>query len=328
MKSHEFLREDNDSSKTQSYTVQRGDTLSKIADTHNTTVDAIMALNKGKINNPDKIYTDDLIKIPTDVVYPGGSTKRQGSGTITPDPAAKSKDTSGDNKVKDKSDVTANPHPVGTVVKPDWSTTPYRDLGSLIKKPDGSWYTLNGKNRATDEKIIAMAEKLPPVETVEPNDDMGGDNFGITDKGWDAPPVKDTLPVRDARITSKFGSRSAPPLPGGGFGTTNHQGVDFAVPRGTLVYAPNNAVVLAVGSDKQLGNYIVLGDNKKDKNITHKFYHLQKPLVKKDDTIQQGQVIAKSGDSGAVTGPHLHWEKWLNGHPVDPGNFVDLPSNK
>ena len=323
MKSYEFLREDDDSSKTQPYKVQRGDTLSKIADAHGTTVDAIMALNKGKIIDQNKIYTDDIIKIPSDTAYPGGRGKRQGADSITPDPTVKS-----DSKPKDQPDAPAAPHPVGTVVKPDWSTTPYRDLGPLIKKPDGSWYTLNGKNRATDEKIIAMAEKLPPVETVEPNDDMGGDNFGITDKGWDAPLVKDTLPVRDARITSKFGSRSAPPLPGGGFGTTNHQGVDFAVPRGTLVYAPNNAVVLAVGSDKQLGNYIVLGDNKKDKNITHKFYHLQKPLVKKDDTIQQGQVIAKSGDSGAVTGPHLHWEKWLNGHPVDPGNFVDLPSNK
>jgi murein DD-endopeptidase len=74
-----------------------------------------------------------------------------------------------------------------------------------------------------------------------------------------------------------------------------------------------------------MGNYIILGDNKKNKNITHKFYHLQKSLVKKGATIQQGQVIAKSGDTGAATGPHLHWEKWVGGQPVDPAAFVQLP---
>jgi murein DD-endopeptidase MepM/ murein hydrolase activator NlpD len=214
-------------------------------------------------------------------------------------------------------------HPVGTVVKLDWSKTPYRDLGPLIKKPNGSWYTLDGKNRATDKKIISMAEKSSPE--AGPNNDMGGDNFGIRDKAWDNPPMKDILPIPDARITSRFGPRAAPVLPNGGFGTKNHQGVDFGVPRGTPVRSPNNAVVLDTGFDSGMGNYIILGDNKKDKNITHKFYHLQKSLVKKGDTIQQGQVIAKSGDSGAVTGPHLHWEKWVGGQPVDPAGFVGLP---
>jgi len=328
MKSYEFLTEDDDSSKTQSYTVQRGDTLTKIAAAHGTTVDAIMALNQGKINNPDKIYANDVIKIPADVVVPGGRVKRQAADTITPDPAAKSKDASSNDRPKDKSDSPATVHPVGTVVKPDWSTTPYRDLGALIKKPNGAWYTLDGKNRATDEKVIAMAERLPAVDPSGPNDTMGGDNFGITDPGWENPSAKDILPIRDARITSRFGSRAAPPLPGSGFGTKNHQGVDFGVPVGTPVYAPSSAVVLDVGSDRQLGNFIVLGDNKKDKNITHKFYHLDKSLVKRGDNIQQGQVIAKSGKTGAVTGPHLHWEKWANGHPVDPSNFVDLPSGK
>jgi murein DD-endopeptidase MepM/ murein hydrolase activator NlpD len=352
MKSYEFLTEAED---TKSYEIKPGDTLTKIASKNSTTIDAIMDLNRGNraIRDRDTIYAGGTIKIPTTSTGfdSDARIKRQGATSgDKPDDVAKignqkfpltkgpgapdaNDDMGGKNFGIDDTDwesPTAEPdtqHPVGTVVKLDWSKTPYRDLGPLIKKPNGSWYTLDGKNRATDKKVISMAEKASPEagRQAGPNDDMGGDNFGILDKRWNTAPPKDILPIKDAGISSPFGPREAPRLPNGGFGTKNHQGVDFRVPRGTTVYSPNNAVVLDTDFDSQLGNYIVLGDNKKDKNITHKFYHLQKSLVKKGDTIQQGQVIAKSGDTGATTGPHLHWEKWVGGQPVDPAEYMQLP---
>jgi len=345
MKSYEFLTE---AEATKSYEIKPGDTLTKIASRNSTTIDAIMDLNRGNqaIRDRDTIYAGSTIKIPT--TSTGFDTdarvKRQGAKSVDksddvakignqkfpltkgPDAPGANDDMGGKNFGIDDTDwesPTAEPatqHPVGTVVKLDWSKTPYRDLGPLVKKPNGSWYTLDGKNRATDKKVISMAEKASPEAGA--NKDMGGDNFGIRDKAWDDSSMKDILPIQDAKISSRFGPREAPRLPNGGFGTKNHQGVDFRVPRGTSVRAPNAAVVLDTDFDSQLGNYIILGDNKKDKNITHKFFHLQKSLVKKGDTIQQGQVIAKSGDTGAATGPHLHWEKWLNGQPVDPMSFV------
>jgi murein DD-endopeptidase MepM/ murein hydrolase activator NlpD len=345
MKSYEFLTE---AEATKSYEIKPGDTLTKIASRNSTTIDAIMDLNRGNqaIRDRDTIYAGSTIKIPT--TSTGFDTdarvKRQGAKSVDksddvakignqkfpltkgPDAPGANDDMGGKNFGIDDTDwesPTAEPatqHPVGTVVKLDWSKTPYRDLGPLVKKPNGSWYTLDGKNRATDKKVISMAEKASPEAGA--NKDMGGDNFGIRDKAWDNSPMKDILPIQDAKITSRFGPREAPVLPNGGFGTKNHQGVDFRVPRGTSVRAPNAAVVLDTGFDNKMGYYIILGDNKKDKNITHKFYHLQKSLVKKGDTIQQGQTIAKSGDTGAATGPHLHWEKWLNGQPVDPMSFV------
>jgi len=345
MKSYEFLTE---ADATKSYEIKRGDTLSRIASDNDTTVDAIMDLNRGNksIRDRDTIYAGGTIKIPTTSTGfdADARVKRQGAKSVAkPDDVAKignqkfpltkgpgvpgaNDDIGGKNFGIDDPDwesPTDDPgtqHPVGTVVKLDWSKTPYIDLGPLIKKPDGSWYTLDGKSRATDKKIISMAEKASPEARA--NKDMGGDNFGILDKRWDTAPPKDILPIKDAKISSKFGPREAPVLPNGGFGSKNHPGVDFGVPRGTPVYSPNNAVVLDTDFDSQRGYYIILGDNKKDKNITHKFYHLQKSLVKKGDTIQQGQTIAKSGDTGAATGPHLHWEKWLNGQPVDPMSFV------
>jgi murein DD-endopeptidase MepM/ murein hydrolase activator NlpD len=350
MKSYEFLTEAED---TKSYEIKPGDTLTKIASKNSTTIDAIMDLNQGNraIRDRDTIYAGGTIKIPTTSTGfdSDARVKRQGATSgDKPDTVAKignqkfpltkgpgapgANDDMGEKNFgiddpdwESPTDDPGTQHPVGTVVKLDWSKTPYRDLGPLIKKPDGSWYTLDGKSRATDKKVISMAEKASPEAGA--NKDMGGDNFGIRDKAWDTTPPKDILPIKDGEnfVKSRFGARAAPPLPGGGYGSKNHQGVDFGVPRGTSVYTPNNAVVLDVGADSQMGNYIVLGDNKKDKNITHKFFHLQKSLVKKGDTIQRGQVIAKSGDTGAVTGPHLHWEKWVGGQPVDPAAYVDLP---
>ena len=358
MKSHEFLTEDDDSSKTQPYKIQRGDTLTKIADAHGTTVDAIMALNKNKISDQNKIYANDVIKIPADVVVPGGPTKRKAADTITPDPAAKSKNTGSDAGSKDKSDSSTAVHPVGTVVKPDWSTTPYRDLGALIKKPDGSWYTLDGKNHATDEKVIAMAERLPPVSM--PNDNMGGDNFGITDKGWDgAKSSGKKLPIRPGQNQSgKTDDRSSytppdkqdiSPIAGDtwitdGFGTPRpgrplgHQGVDLHAAIGTEVLAPNNAKVLTVDHSKSQGNFVILGDDRG--TPTHQFMHLDTVLAKPGDNVQKGDVIAKSGNTGTrerydkITGtnkivavdPHLHWTKYVNGTPVNPSDYLKLQS--
>jgi LysM repeat protein len=79
----EFIAEDS----SKSVTVQRGDTLGKIAADNSTTVAAIAKLNN--IANPDRIYPGDVIKLPGDVIkLPGGQAKRQGSTQI-PDRAEK-----------------------------------------------------------------------------------------------------------------------------------------------------------------------------------------------------------------------------------------------
>ena len=79
----EFIAEDS----TKSVTVQRGDTLGRIASDNGTTVDAIAKLNN--ISNPDRIYPGDVIKIPGGQGDPGGRKKRQGDSQI-PDRPAKS----------------------------------------------------------------------------------------------------------------------------------------------------------------------------------------------------------------------------------------------
>lgn len=101
-----------------------------------------------------------------------------------------------------------------------------------------------------------------------------------------------------------------------------HYGVDFKLKIGTPVYAPADGVV-TYASYMRGGGYTVI--------ISHKggyrtvYMHLSKYDVRKGQQVRIGQVIAKSGNTGYSTGPHLHYEVHVNGRAVDPLK-VDLPS--
>ena len=352
MKAHEFLIE---AEATKSYEIKPGDTLTKIASRNGTTIDAIMDLNRGNraIRDRDTIYAGSTIKIPTTSTGfdSDAQVKRFPANTVDkPDTVAKignqefpltkgpdapgaNDDMGGKNFGIDDADwesPTADPdtqHPVGTVVKLDWSKTPYRDLGPLVKKPDGSWYTLDGKNRATDKKIISMAEKASPV----PKSSSGGtrqvpgggaSNVKLpTRPDQLRPEAEDISPIPGAWITDRFGSSR---------GLRSHQGIDLHADVGTEIVAPNNGKVLDVGYGPTTGTYLTLGDMQGNK--THRFMHLSKTVADQGDVVKQGQVIAKSGNSGfsELTNKkypaHLHWEKWVNGEPVNPAMFVKLPT--
>jgi murein DD-endopeptidase MepM/ murein hydrolase activator NlpD len=215
---------------------------------------------------------------------------------------------------------------VGTVVKLDWSKTPYRDLGPLIKKPNGSWYTLDGKSRATDKKVISMAEKASPVPKSSsggPRSIPGGGASNVklpTRPDQLRPEEKDISPIPGAGWTDRFGSPR---------GDRTHPGIDLRAIVGTEVVAPNNGKVLDVGYGPTTGTYLTLGDMQGNK--THRFMHLSATLADQGEIVKQGQVIAKSGKSGfnqstnKEYAPHLHWEKYVDGELVDPSKYVDIP---
>jgi len=52
------------------------------------------------------------------------------------------------------------------------------------------------------------------------------------------------------------------------------------------------------------------------------FWHQSKFYVQVGDIVEQGQVIGEVGGTGRVTGPHLHWELWVNGIQVDPYDWL------
>ena len=53
------------------------------------------------------------------------------------------------------------------------------------------------------------------------------------------------------------------------------------------------------------------------------YYHNQENFFKRGDSVKAGDVIAKLGNTGMSTGPHLHFEIWKDGNSIDPINFFD-----
>lgn len=102
-----------------------------------------------------------------------------------------------------------------------------------------------------------------------------------------------------------------------------HHGVDVALPVGTILTAPADGEVVHKGDSKSGGYTLIL---KHDPHLYTVYYHLQKPShLALKAKIDQGEVIALSGNTGASTGPHLHFEvrrsqRW--GDTVDPMPFL------
>lgn len=96
---------------------------------------------------------------------------------------------------------------------------------------------------------------------------------------------------------------------------SRHLGVDLAMPQGTLVLSTSSGKIIKAAFNKISGFYIVL---KNQNHYITKYMHLKKILVKVGQNIKINQKIALSGNTGRTTGPHLHYEIWINKHPIDP----------
>ncbi|MBI1944692.1 MAG: M23 family metallopeptidase [Deltaproteobacteria bacterium] len=126
-------------------------------------------------------------------------------------------------------------------------------------------------------------------------------------------------PVALGRITSRFGDRFDA-LAGH---AARHHGVDYGVPVGTPVVAVARGRVQVVGEGARAGRYVKLAH---ENGYQSSYLHLdaRAPGLEVGALVEQGQVIAASGDTGRTTGPHLHYELRVAGLPVDP--LATLPS--
>ncbi|WP_417373016.1 peptidoglycan DD-metalloendopeptidase family protein [Glutamicibacter protophormiae] len=118
-------------------------------------------------------------------------------------------------------------------------------------------------------------------------------------------------PVKGGSLTSGFGASR---------GRYPHAGIDFAVPIGTAVYAAMDGTVLGHQPTGRTGRYVFLSH---PGNRNTYYGHLSQPLVQPGQQVTKGQQIALSGNTGRSTGPHLHWETWTGGKPVNPAAYLN-----
>lgn len=112
-------------------------------------------------------------------------------------------------------------------------------------------------------------------------------------------------------LTSAYGTRKDP------FddATSFHPGLDISADYGAQVVATADATVVSAGDNGAYGNMVVLDHGF---GITTKYGHLSRMAVTAGQHVKRGDIIGRVGSTGRSTGPHLHYEVWMNGRLTNP----------
>ncbi|MGR9101209.1 MAG: peptidoglycan DD-metalloendopeptidase family protein [Gammaproteobacteria bacterium] len=123
------------------------------------------------------------------------------------------------------------------------------------------------------------------------------------------------IPPVDGKLSSLFGLRrffnNQPKDP--------HSGLDIAAPSGTPIKAPAPATVIGTGNYYYNGNTVFLDHGQ---GLITGYFHMSEVKVKPGQRLKRGEVLGAVGETGRVTGPHLHWNVYLNNTKVDPALFI------
>ncbi len=167
--------------------------------------------------------------------------------------------------------------------------------GAAVKsaKPESKEIDAHKLDPATPASDHLSTGSLPPV--VENNDDKGLFRW----------------PVR-GRVISSYGSKDVA-------GTNN--GINISVPEGTPVKAAEAGTIAYSGDDvKKFGKLVLI---RHENGYVSAYAHNGELNVKKGDLVKRGQIIAKSGSTGDVASPQLHFQLRKGEQPVDPAKLLD-----
>jgi len=98
-----------------------------------------------------------------------------------------------------------------------------------------------------------------------------------------------------------------------------HEGIDVSAPMGAVIEAPASGVVTQVSWVEGYGNMLTIDHGY---GLVTRYAHCSKIEVVRGQRVKRGQKIALVGSTGLSTGPHLHYEVWVNGKPANPMKYV------
>ena len=222
----------------------------------------------------------------------------------------------------------------GKEVKPFSYQESFRALIPLSLGTKTGNYVLkaNFKNSTSVEEIISLSEKrqkiiiLPPPPQLGLSDKQIVQNLSTsnTDLRKVVAEVEEitrfaeefSLPVDDSfLISSPFGEVRRT-----GEESITHLGTDFDVPKGTAVKAINSGKVEKAYVDSIYGNSVIINHGW---GIYSLYLHLDSMKVSAGNSVEKGQVVGLSGNSGLSSAPHLHLSLKINGASVDPIQFIN-----
>jgi len=171
-----------------------------------------------------------------------------------------------------------------------------QDLTQEVDQSEMNW--LDRREAATSQRYLSPKTKKPPATSSKK---LPAHNLM-------------TKPVAEGRLTSGHGYRLNP------FGKRKrrpHNGVDYAAPIGTSVFAAGDGVITKFYKSKSYGNYVRIEHSN---GFSTAYAHLESfsKAVKSGHKVERGQVIGYVGNTGRSTGPHLHFELIHKGQFIDP----------
>lgn len=146
-------------------------------------------------------------------------------------------------------------------------------------------------------------------------------SHGLTPTAWATPRLwhERFVAPRASRVTSPFGMGRV----FNGQLRSRHWGTDYDGNVGDPIHAANRGVVALIGDFYYSGRivYVIHGEG-----LITAYLHMSRVLVSQGDTVERGQVIGRVGQSGRVTGPHLHWSVRVGATAVDGRSLLTLPA--
>jgi murein DD-endopeptidase MepM/ murein hydrolase activator NlpD len=171
--------------------------------------------------------------------------------------------------------------------------------------------TLTVESTLIDEDLnIEESRKIQNILESVSNEKLWVDVFRF--------PVDGSLTDHSIAFSSYFGNRRSYNN-GQYFGF--HGGLDFSVVLNSLnIYAPAPGIVIYIGQMDIRGNTTFIDHGQ---GVVSGYGHQNEILVEVGQIVETGELIGIIGNTGRVTGPHLHWDIWVNGNQVDPFDWVN-----
>lgn len=176
---------------------------------------------------------------------------------------------------------------------------------------------INNKEQAIREYEQAIAEQNAEIEALEAA--IREEKKALIEQNgtvitYDGGTFKFPL-ASYTRMSDDYGMRMHPTLHVEQF----HNGVDFAAPKGTAIYAAYDGKVVAATYSSSMGNYVMIDHGDSLYTI---YMHASALYVSKGDVVVRGETIAAVGTTGRSTGNHLHFGVRKDGEYVSPWNYI------
>lgn len=218
---------------------------------------------------------------------------------------------------------------------PGYSSTKLkRQATELTYKTDSLVTVLNYTNKYLDNVRMVLKGE---VENNEVNRDSLFERYKLDPSAVNLEPIEQDLLLREEvaledkynlfeRNLGNLGNVLFPPATGTISQTFDaekkHYAIDVVAPQGSPVKATADGTVIFSEWTSETG-YVIIVEHKDDMLSVYK--HNGSLSKSQGDLVRSGEVIASIGNTGKLTtGPHLHFELWLNGKPVNPSDFIDF----